>query len=176
MTAAADPVLTDIFRSVRRDARSDPSPVETAETFNIEFAFDGVGQPPTPGDTLIWTAGRKSGRLVGAQIVADAVGSATIDLRIGTIATWPANAAPYDAIPALSGAAAEIDVTGWSITSLQPMDVLAGVLITVTAPITCVTLTLIYRLLKWPSANPNLIDSGNNDLVLDNGNSVSLRG
>src|SRR3954471_328316 len=125
MPSTADAVLTDLFRNIRRDARNDPTPVETAETFNVEFAFDGVGQPPTLGDKLIWTAGRLSARLISAQIVADAVGSATIDLRIGTIGTWPANATPYDAIPSLSGAAAEIDVTAWPITSLQPLDILA---------------------------------------------------
>ncbi len=172
----ADPTLVDVFRNLRRDARNDPKPVETAQTFNIEFCFDGVGALPSINDIVIWNAGRLSARLIGVELVADVAGNATVDLRIGTMATWPASAVIYDVIPTLAAmAAVEIDITNWLVSSLQPFDILQATLITVEVPITTLTLTLIYRRLKWPSANPDLVDNAGNNLVLESGASLILR-
>lgn len=145
-----DPQLVEMFRSVRSDARNDPKPTEMAIPFTVEFCFDGVTQLPTAGDVLIVPMGRISARIVGASIVADASGSAAIDLRIGTATDWPTTVAVYDSVPTLSSAArVTLTTTNWR-TAIQPTNILIAKLTSVSGSLTTLTLAVECIRLKWP--------------------------
>jgi len=170
-----DPQLVEMFRSVRSDARNDPKPTETAQTFNIEFTFDGAGQLPVLGDVLIFPAGILNARLVGAQMVADVAAAATITISLSTVSGWPTLVPLAPAPPAITtSAAVAFDVSAWTQT-LQPNDILSAKLTAVTAPLTSVTLALFYRRLKWGPVAPGVIDLGTNNIVSLSGATVVRR-
>jgi len=170
-----DPQLVEMFRAVRSDARNDPKPTETAQTFNIEFTFDGAGQLPVLGDVLIFPVGALNARLLGAQMVADVAAAATITLSLSTITGWPTLVPLAPVAPAINvSAAVAFDVSSWTQT-LQPNDILSAKLTAVTAPLTSVTLALFYRRLKWSSVTPGVIDLGLNNIVSLTGATVQRR-
>lgn len=184
--AAPDPKLVDMFRGLRADSRSDPTPAELSKSFVITIGFDGAGSLPTVGQCQILDLGQLKARITGAAIVANGIGSATIDLRHGTFADVPTLATIYSGlanIPTLTAAAsAVLDTTTWTL-NLQPADVLIATLMTVssvTAPptfgaLTSVTLSIHCRHLKWPAGTSGLTDTGGNALTTGAGDPVTLR-
>jgi len=175
MTMQADAQLVDVFRNMRRDARNEPTPTEVAQTLNIEFVFDGAGQTPTIGDVLIFPIGLLVARLVGAQLVADVAGTASVELTISTLTSWPTRTPVAPVTPSLTLAAATaLDVTGW-VTAIQHNDILSARLASVTVPITSVTLALFYRRLKWPAVPAGLIDTGGDTIISISGATVLRR-
>lgn len=184
-----DPQLVEMFRGVRQDSRSDPQPTELAQAFSIDIGFDGAGLLPTVGSCMILPLGNIKARITGAVIVANGVGTATIDLRLGTFsdAAIGATLAPIYGVvgntPTMSNAAgAVLNTNTWTL-NLQPADVLIATLVTVTSAITspgigaltCVTLSMYCRRLKWPAGGTALLDGGGNNVVVGGGAIVSLR-
>lgn len=182
-----DPSLVEMFRSMRNDARSDPKPTELARPFTIDLTFDGAAAVPTIGQCVVLPLGLIRARIVGAVIAANGNGSATIDLRHGTSADLPDTAQLYGAslanIPTLTAAAFhELDISDWTL-NLQPQDIIVATLMTVTsllAPptpgaLTCVTLSIFCRHLKWPAGGTGLTDGGGDNITDSGGNAVTLR-
>lgn len=177
--AHPDASLVELFRSMRQDARSDPKPAELARPFVIDIPFDGAGQLPTVGQCAVLPLGNIKGRITDAVIAANGIGSATIDLRHGTLNDVPTLAAIYGSvaanIPTLTTAAtAVLDVTSWTL-NLQPSDVLIATLASVSGVFTCVTLSIYVRHLKWPAGTSGLTDTTGNPLTTTSGNTVTLR-
>lgn len=183
--AAPDPKLVDMFRGLRADSRSDPTPAELSKSFVITIGFDGAGSLPTVGQCQILDLGQLKARITGASIVANGIGTATIDLRHGTFADAPTLGTIYSGagnIPTLSGASTVLDTSTWTL-NLQPADVLIATLMTVTsatAPptlgaLTCVALSIHCRHLKWPAGTSGLTDTGGDALTTGAGDPVTLR-
>jgi hypothetical protein len=183
-----DAQLVEMFRGVRQDARSDPQPTEIPRVFTIDIGFDGAGALPVLGQCQVLPLGLIKARVVAAAIVANGIGSATIDLRHGTFSDATAGLTlgqMYGAtgvIPTLTLAAtAVLDITEWTI-NLQPTDVLVATLTTVSSVIsgapgamTCVTLSLYCRHLKFPAGGTTLTDSGGDTLTTTDGTTITLR-
>lgn len=187
VATTADPELINVFRIMRQDARSDPKPADLARTFVIDIGFDGAGLLPTVGQCQVLPLGLIKARIVDAVIVANGVGSATIDLRLGTLADVPNLGPIYGGsatnIPTLPTAAtAVLNTSAWTL-NLQPFDVLIATLITVSsvtpspspAALTSLTLSLFCRHLKWPAGSNTAVDSSGNRVVDSNGNAVTNR-
>lgn len=186
-TITPDPALVDLFRGVRQDARSTSNAPELARTFTIDIAFDGAGALPTVGSCYVMPLGLIRARIVGACIVANGVGSATIDVRLGTQHDSPNLGPIYGAsvtnIPRLTAAAqVTLDTSAWTV-NLQPTDVLIATLRTVSSVIvapavgamTSLTFSLFCRHLKWPAGSANAVDSSGNTVVDSFGNIVTNR-
>lgn len=182
-TPAPDPALVEVFRSMRQDARSDPKPAELARPITIALEFDGGAALPTIGQCVVCPIGLINARIIAAAIVANGVGSATIDLRHGTFSDMPMLSPIFGAtMPALSASSAVLlDVSTWTTINLQPFDVLVATLITVSSvasgagALTSLTLSLYCRALKWPAGTTTLIDNAGNTMVTQSGNTLSLR-
>ncbi len=186
-TSHPDAQLVEMFRAVRQDARSDPQPTETARVFVIDITFDGAGTLPTVGQCQVLPLGMLRARVVGAVIAANGFGSATIDLRHGTMTDLPVLAQMYGVtgnIPTLtSAAAALLDTSTWTV-DILPSDVLMATLTSVSSVVlvppamgalTCLTLSLYCRHLKWPAGGSTLVDSNGNTLTTLSGANVTLR-
>jgi hypothetical protein len=177
-----DAGLVELFRGMRADARGDPKPAELSRNFTIDIGFDGAGALPTIGQCQLLPLGNIKARITGAVIVANGIGSATIDLRHGTIADVAAGttlAAIYGGtgadIPTLtSAAAAALDISTWTL-NLHPQDVLIATLTTVSGAMTTITISLECRHLKWAAGATTLTDSGGSRLVTSSGDSITLR-
>lgn len=186
MSGAPNADLVSMFRDMRSDARSDPKPVELAESFVIDMGFDGGGLLPVIGSAVVLPLGNIRARITDAVIVANGVGSAIITLQLGTLADVPNLGTIYAAgiaPPTLTGTAtAVLDITSWQL-NLQPSDVLIATLTTVSSAIaspalgamTCVTLSLYCRRLKWPSGLFTTLDSSGNTLTTTSGATITLR-
>lgn len=174
---APDPGLVQVMRSIRQDARSTPAQTEVAPPVSIAFTFDGAGLLPIIGDTVTLPLGKLSARIVGATITADTTAAATIDLRIGNLASWPNVSQMYDLIPTISGASvATIDVSQWNVLTLQPDDILVAILTSATGTFTTVTLTLACRRLKWVAGTSTVTGVGGSPIVSISGALVTQRG
>jgi fluoride ion exporter CrcB/FEX len=180
-----DADLVSLFRGVRQDARSDPTPTEVADTFPIIFGFDGVGALPTVGMVCLMDLGQLKARINGATIIANGVGSAVISVQLGTFSDLPNLSTIYGSglHPTLTAASSVVlDTTLWRV-NLQPADVLIVTLISVSSVITpptlgaltCVSLSLHCRRLKWPAGSSQLTDGSGNSLTNAGGNTVTLR-
>lgn len=183
-TEAPDPALIALFRGMRNDARSDPKPAELARPFTIDIGFDGAGALPTVGQCQVIPLGLIRARIVDAVIVSNGIGTATIDVRLGTQGDVP-NLRPIygtGTIPTLTGAAALLDTSAWTL-NLQPFDVIIATLRTITSTVaspavgalTSVTFALFCRHLKWPAGSLTGVDSGGSTIVDSNGNTVTSR-
>lgn len=173
-----DPELVDLFRRIRQDARNDPKPAELAQAFSIDFVFDGAGALPTVGMCTMLPIGFLKARLVDAVIVANSIGSATIDLRVGTFTDVPILAQMYGGgtIPTLSAESSVVLDTSTWLRNLHPEDVLMATLMTVSgALLTSLTLSLYCRRLKWAAGSSSVIDTGADVLTDNSGNTVTLR-
>lgn len=172
---APDPALVTMFRAMRSDARSDPQEPELAQAFPINFGFDGGTSSPTVGGTFILPLGNLRARITDAVIVANGIGSATIDLQIATLADMPVTRPLYGGtIPTLLLAAVSLlDITDWTV-NLHPNDVLVGTLKTLTSVavppavggLTSITLSLYCRRLKWAAGSQIAVD-GTGQIVVD---------
>lgn len=179
--AHPDPQLVRLFREMRR---ADPTPTELAETFVIQFCFDGAGSLPTSNAMAMFDLGQIKARITGAVIVANGAGSCTIDLRHGTFADIPNLALIYGTgtIPTLTAdTSVVLDVTAWT-KYLQPADQLQATLKTVssvvssgTGALTSITLSLQCRRLKWTAGGLTAIDSSGDIVVDSDGNVVTQR-
>ncbi len=177
-----DAGLVELFRGMRQDARSDPKPAELARNFAIDIGFDGAGAIPTVGQCQILPLGNIKARITGAVVVANGIGTATIDLRHGTfadVALGTTLAAIYGStgsnIPTLSAAAAvELDISTWTL-NLQPSDVLIATLMSVSGLMTTITLSVYCRHLKWAAGTSGLTDTGGDRLVTSSGAAITLR-
>jgi hypothetical protein len=182
-----DPQLVDLFRGVRQDARNDPKPTEVAQAFPINIGFDGGGLLPTVGSVMMLPLGNLKAKVMGAVIVANGIGSATIDLRLGSVASVPTLAPIYSSaatIPTLTSAAsATLDTSLWT-RNILPGDVLIATLTAVssavaspgTGALTCVCLALYCTRMKWVSGAQTVTDGTGGLTVTDsNGNTVTLR-
>ncbi len=176
--AHPDPALVNLFRGMRQDARSDPKPAELARTFTIDIGFDGAGLLPTIGQCQILPLGYLRAHIVDASIVANGVGSATIDLRVGTSSDLPTLRPLYGSsaanIPTLTSVAyAPLDITNWTL-NLQPHDIIMATLTSVSSAIaspavgamTSLTISLFCRHLKWPAGSVVAVD-GSGDVAVD---------
>jgi hypothetical protein len=172
-----DAQLVEMFRGVRQDARADPKPTEVPRVFVIAIGFDGAGLLPTVGQCQVYDLGQLKARITGATIVANGIGSATIDLRHGTFSDVPV-LSPISrggAIPTLAGTAAVLlDTSSWT-KNLQPSDVLMATLLSVSGALTSFTLSLHCRHLKWPSGDKTLTDLSGNTLTTLGGATLTLR-
>jgi hypothetical protein len=172
-----DSALVEMFRGVRQDARADPTPTEISAAFPIDIGFDGAGLLPVIGSVMILPLGNLKARITAAVIVANGIGSATIDLRLGTITDVPV-LTPISrggVIPTLVLAASTpLDISTWT-TNLQPSDVLIATLLSASGSYTCVTLSLHCRRLKWPAGTSTLTDGSGNTFTTTGGATVTYR-
>lgn len=179
--------LVNVFRAMRQDARSEPKASDMARTFVINIGFDGAGGLPVVGQCQVLPLGLIKARIVNALVVANGVGSATIDVRLGTLSDMPNLAPIYGTgitnIPTLPGLTAVLlDTSTWTL-NLQPSDVIIATLMTVSSvtpspsplALTSVTLSLFCRHLKWPAGSNRAVDSSGNRVVDSNGNAVTNR-
>jgi len=151
--------------------------------------FDGAGRALTVGQGSIPQIPFGAWRITGCHIAAGIWNpgslrlepinaSASVDIRLSHVGLWAGGATPiYTSRPALiAQAEAIIDVNGW-ITDLQPADVLAFALSTVSGGVTVVTLTLtLKRLGVLGVGETTVTDSFGDTLVDSSGRSIVVRG
>lgn len=177
MSASPDPALVEVMRQIRADARSDPKPAEVAVPVSIAFTFRGsAGQLPTVGDTFTLPVGRLAANITSATISADGIATASIDLALGTVSSWPQATLIYDVIPSINGApAVDIDTSGWHMTNIQPEDILAATLRTASGSFTSITLTVTCVRLRYASGSSSVTAIGGSPIVTIGGSPVDQR-
>jgi hypothetical protein len=178
LSGGADAQGLALLREIRQDARSDPKPTKLADLAAIPYGFDGGSSALTAG-----TGGTIEVpfdcRIMGARLFfgpKDGVtSSATVDVRLGTFADYPANSQLYDTIPTISlDSKADLDVTNWT-RHLTRRDVLTFELKTFTGSAKKLTLTLWVRKIASATGSGTVTDSASNSIVTAGGDTVTLR-